>query len=78
MAWLAPQAQLQMLATQPLLFFGAIVLVTGLLWTPLLFQAGRLVMSPGAGIGLALLAAGLFLVPHLSKRPLQRLLAPAA
>jgi membrane protein DedA with SNARE-associated domain len=55
--------------------FLAIVLATGLVWTPLLFGAGQLVMSPEAGLWLAVAAAGLFLLPRLMKRPLQALIA---
>jgi membrane protein DedA with SNARE-associated domain len=58
----------------PLVFCG-IVLGTGLVWTPFLFHAGRHVMSAEAGIGLALVAVLLLLLPHLLKGPLRRLLA---
>jgi membrane protein DedA with SNARE-associated domain len=57
------------------LVFGAIVLLTGLVWTPLLFGAGQLVMTAEAGIGLALAVAALMLAPRLLKRPVQRMLA---
>jgi membrane protein DedA with SNARE-associated domain len=55
------------------LVFGAIVTATGLLWTPLLFGAGQLVMDAKGGLLLALVAGGLMLLPHLLKQPLGRL-----
>ena len=54
------------------LVFGAIVLATGLVWTPLLFGAGRLVMDAQGGLVLALLVGVLALLPGLLKQPLQR------
>ncbi len=54
------------------LVFGAIVVTTGLLWTPLLFGAGQLVMDATSGLVLALVAGALMLLPHLLKQPLQQ------
>jgi membrane protein DedA with SNARE-associated domain len=60
-------------ARMPFAGFAAIVVLTGLLWTPLLFGAGSLVAGPGAGLLLAALVGGLVLAPRLLRGRLVRL-----
>jgi membrane protein DedA with SNARE-associated domain len=52
-------------ARMPFAGFAAIVVLTGLLWTPLLFGAGSLASGPGAGLLFGALVGGLLLAPRL-------------
>lgn len=61
------------IARMPFAGFAAIVLLTGLLWTPLLFGAGSLLSGPRTGAVLAALALGLVAAPRLLRAPLVRL-----